>query len=216
MSTLPPDPDDLAPLDPRALAELLEALACAVRPEPLSEARNEQLIGWALEDPLAEPSDAERVESERLRRALDGEGEHAALGLVQALRSAASPSAGAEFAARRALAESNQRLERPDAAAQSRGPSRVYALFGGAAAVLALAASVVLFLAPAEKRDMSAVSSRSAAPLAAQLELTAPHSTQPLFSQKFESGETSARIDRIAVARSRELRDNRYALWGVR
>ena len=30
------------------------------------------------------------------------------------------------------------------------------------------------------------------------------------------AGAPSARIDRIATHRARELRDNRYALWGIR
>jgi hypothetical protein len=40
-------------------------------------------------------------------------------------------------------------------------------------------------------------------------------STAPLFRVGSE-GATSSRIDRIASARSRDLRDNRYAQWGVR
>ena len=41
-------------------------------------------------------------------------------------------------------------------------------------------------------------------------------STQPLFSEPFKSGEASARIDRIAIARAADHRDNRFAKWGVR
>ena len=213
MSTFAPDPDsDDELLDPRIEAELFEALACAVQPQPISDARNQELIDSALEDPLAEPAEAEIVESERLRRALEGDGEHPALGLVHALRSASAPTAGAELAARRALAEGSQRIERSEAP-ESRGPARVYALFGGAAAVLALAAAIVLLVVPVEKRDMPA---SAALNRGARIELLPSHSTQPLFTQKFEAGEASARIDRIALARSRELRDNRYALWGVR
>jgi hypothetical protein len=41
-------------------------------------------------------------------------------------------------------------------------------------------------------------------------------STQPLFGEPFKTGETSARIDRIALARASDYRDNRFAKWGVR
>jgi hypothetical protein len=42
-------------------------------------------------------------------------------------------------------------------------------------------------------------------------------STQALFPDRFApvGGET-ARIDRIAVARAADLRDNEFAKWGVR
>ncbi len=45
--------------------------------------------------------------------------------------------------------------------------------------------------------------------------LAQSRSTAPLF-QADSAGAASSRIDRIASARSRDLRDNRYALWGVR
>jgi hypothetical protein len=37
-----------------------------------------------------------------------------------------------------------------------------------------------------------------------------------LFAERFETGETTARMDLIASARSRDLRNNRYTAWGVR
>ena len=41
-------------------------------------------------------------------------------------------------------------------------------------------------------------------------------STQPLFTEHFEAhGGESARIDRIAIARAADLRDNEFARWGV-
>ncbi|MFS8069972.1 MAG: hypothetical protein ACMG6S_26710, partial [Byssovorax sp.] len=42
-------------------------------------------------------------------------------------------------------------------------------------------------------------------------------STDDLFdpAEKFEVGRSSARIDRIASARSSDLRRNRFASWGV-
>jgi hypothetical protein len=77
--------------------------------------------------------------------------------------------------------------------------------FGFVAGGLALAASVVLVVtsAPGPGRG-------SEAPLAKA------RTTQPLFSEPFRPGETSARIDRIASARAADFRDNRFTKWGVR
>ena len=41
-------------------------------------------------------------------------------------------------------------------------------------------------------------------------------STQALFDQPFERGQATARADRIAVARTADLRQNRFARWGVK
>ncbi len=67
--------------------------------------------------------------------------------------------------------------------------------------LLALAAGVVLW--------MNATSS-------AEVPLAKARSTQPLFEEPFKPGEASARIDRIALARSADYRENRFAKWGVR
>lgn len=53
-------------------------------------------------------------------------------------------------------------------------------------------------------------------PPAAEAPLAHARSTQPLFAEPFKSGEASARIDRIALARASDYRDNRFAKWGVR
>ena len=79
-----------------------------------------------------------------------------------------------------------------------------------APAVLAMAAAGALFLRVGERAD-------SASSLAAAPALTAPRSAQDLFDEPFpRTGGTSERVDRIASARERELRANRYAAWGVR
>lgn len=70
----------------------------------------------------------------------------------------------------------------------------------GAGGVLALAASVMLLL-----RTPSA-----------ELPLARARSTQPLFAEPFKPGDASARIDKIALARASDYRDNRFAKWGVR
>lgn len=75
--------------------------------------------------------------------------------------------------------------------------------FGAVTAGLALAASIFLVLTTGGTRG-------SEAPLARV------RTTQPLFSEPFKPGETSARIDRIASARASDLRDNRFAKWGVK
>jgi len=46
--------------------------------------------------------------------------------------------------------------------------------------------------------------------------LARARSTTPLFDEPFRSGEASARIDKIALARAADYRDNRFAKWGVR
>ena len=51
---------------------------------------------------------------------------------------------------------------------------------------------------------------------------TAPrtlHASRPtgeLFAERFKTGSTTDRIDRIAAARAHDLRENRYTAWGVR
>lgn len=83
----------------------------------------------------------------------------------------------------------------------------MYAIFGAGSAVVAAAAVVMLFLGTA---------SRSTPTAAMAGDFAKPRSTAPLFDERFETAETTARMDAIASARSRDLRDNRYAAWGVR
>lgn len=81
----------------------------------------------------------------------------------------------------------------------------------GVAAVLAVAAAILLFVGRPRPRD------------GGHLALT--RSTQPLFTERFAppegraargSGEESARVNRIAMARASDWRENRFAMWGVR
>ncbi len=134
------DDDRLELLSPELEEELCSALRAAWAPDALDPALNEALIAQALEDPLAAPTEEELVESERLRRALEGEGSHPSADLARALAAAAAPRPlgprDAERLAVEALGRSPQR-----------GKSNViYVVFGSAAAVAALAASVLLFL----------------------------------------------------------------------
>jgi hypothetical protein len=209
MNQRPSDPD----LDPSSARddELAALLRAAWSPGDLDAARNRKLIELALEDPMAPPTTEEIVESERLRRALDGEIDHPDLALARALRAAVYP---ADRPAGRVL-PAPPAAEAPSANVVpfQRRSRRVYATVGAVAGLAALAASVLLLVMPAEKRSAPSATLASSPDLP---ELSVARSTQELFTEKFETGETSARVDRIAEVRARELRSNRYALWGVR
>ena len=86
-------------------------------------------------------------------------------------------------------------------AARPRTSGRVvWVAFGGVA--LAAAAAVVLLVGGMPPREPPLATARS---------------TQSLFVERFESrGGESARIDRIAMARGSDLRENHYARWGAR
>lgn len=79
--------------------------------------------------------------------------------------------------------------------------------FGGTvASVLAVAAGLVLLLQQSAPNQVAT----------ARVELAAARSTEPLFAEPFRPGQTSARIDRIAMARGQDYRENRFRRWGVR
>jgi ferric-dicitrate binding protein FerR (iron transport regulator) len=155
-----------------------------------------------LLDPDAPPSEQELAEAERLREALDDPSrEHANAQLARALSAAWSPRDLAPEAHRalvdQALARSSQRRRRV-----------VVRVAFGASAVLALAACVLLFVRGGKG---PAADARAAATPAVS------RSTQALFPEHFPpTGGESARIDRIAVARAADLRENEFAKWGVR
>lgn len=80
----------------------------------------------------------------------------------------------------------------------------------GASAILALAASVLL----AVWTDRGP---RPGPPNVVGLTLSLSRSTQSLFGRPFApTGGESARVDRIAMARAADLRENEFAKWGVR
>ena len=189
-------------LPPEEEAELLLALEAALRPTELDPKVHERLLELALEDPLAPASDEELIESARLRDALAGGTPNADASLLRALAAPFVPADADNDAVERAL---NGVLTVPSQAAPAPRRNVVYAVFGAGSALLAAAAAAVLF-----------VGSRSAEPPAQASAYVVPHSTAPLFAERFETGDTTARVDLIASARSRDLRDNRYASWGVR
>ena len=73
----------------------------------------------------------------------------------------------------------------------------------GVAGVIAIAASVFLVVKSSPRGE-------------GEIPLARSRSTQELFTEPFQPGEASARIDRIAMARASDYRDNRFAKWGVR
>lgn len=196
-------PDETSELTPAEAERWLEALGAALRPGELSTQDNERLITLALEDPLAPPSAEELAESARLRDALAGSGAHEDVELLAALRAPfeLGQAESAQHATEGALAKAL-----PAAAANKRRGNVVYAAFGATSLVLAAAAALVLSVGGL---------SRESAPAAPPLALAKPRSAAPLFESHFDSN-TTARVDLIASVRSRDLRDNRYAAWGVR
>ena len=200
---------DLTPLNAGEEQRLCALLLHAFAPREIDLARHEQLILAALEDPFAEPSPEELVQSERLRRALEGDGEHADLDLARALANAHAPSKVApSVGTPAALAARSASDAGPASAPHPKASAKVFSLrFGAIAAGLAAAAALLFSLQSRPNR----------APVAdlPTLALAQSRSTAALF-EAASAGPPSARIDRIVSVRERDLRDNRYALWGVR
>jgi hypothetical protein len=162
------------------------------------------------DDPDAPPTEEERASAEALRSALDGtpvtSGVNDDAHLARSLRAAWSPS---ELSADRHRRILDDALARSAPAARPQRRGRVLRLAFGAGTVVALAAGVAAVVwteAPPE-----------GAPYEAAAALATSRSTQPLFPEAFarRGGETS-RIDRIALARQADLRDNEFARWGAR
>jgi hypothetical protein len=198
-------PEEPVELTPAEAERWLTALVAALRPGELSQTENERLIALALEDPLAPPSEEELVESARLRDALAGGAPHEDAELLAALR---APFEAAPAAAPAAAEATLDQLTVEAAPARRRRGNVIYAAFGAGSLVLAAAAALVLSFG-----GLSRQSEPVARPLAQAL--AKPRSTAPLFENHFDTN-TTARIDLIASVRSRDLRDNRYAAWGVR
>lgn len=151
---------------------------------------DEQVLATALRDSLARTHEP---------RTADPDTAH----LAHALRAAFAPAALGE-AEHRAIIDAA--LARMPAKVIAIGSSRsrvIRVAFGIVTGGLALAASIVFVVTSAPIHG-------SEAPLARA------RTTQPLFSEPFKPGETSARIDRIASARASDFRDNRFTKWGVR
>jgi hypothetical protein len=159
-------------------------------------------------DPDAPPSAEEEAQAKALRDALDGGASSPAADFARAVSLAHAPRPIAD-AEHRAIVE--RAIARADArrtlSSRRRGRAVVFVTTG-----LALAAAIALFVGRAPLGDAARSSATSS------LEPLLPmRSTQPLFREPFaRTGGESARIDRIASARAADLRDNRFAAWGVR
>lgn len=157
----------------------------------------------------APPSPSERIGADRLRDALEGaRGRTQDAPLVEVgevLRSAYRP--------REIEPLRNEALiARALARASSRGKGRrvlpiVTAVVASAAA---MAAGIALYLAPASDSSVATAPSPSLVRSRSAAGLFDPTTPFP------RAGGESARVDRIASARAAELRQNRFAVWGVR
>lgn len=196
------DENELPELEPEVEEALLQALSAAWQPRELDPAVNEALIAAALEDPLAPPTEEELVASERLRRALEGDGHDPDAELARALKHAGAPKPIDQVTAERVLQKSLGK-------APAKRGNVVYVTFGAVSAVLALAAAFLLFLRPALDQNRAGELAK---------DLARSRSTAALFKSPddFEATVTTTRVDRIASSREKDLRQNRYALWGVR
>jgi len=157
-----------------------------------------------FDDPDAPPSEQERAHAEELRAALEDPGRASTdAELARALSSAWDPR-DLSHEQHATLVQRALTLR-----VQARRGARVVRIGFGAGALVALAASVLLVLwTPDRNRASSGL---------AHLPLAVSRSTQELFDQQFAvSGGERARVDRIAMARATDLRDNEFTKWGVR
>lgn len=183
--------------------ELVQALRAAWAPLPLDETEHAELV-----EDLPDPE--ELALAAELRDALEGRDSRSSAGTTEmavALRSAWNPRA-LDAAAHRAVVDRALGLDASNVVsihAAQRSRSRVpRVIVVTATSVLAFAASVIVWI------TTSPSGGGEEAPLAHV------RSTQPLFDEPFRAGEASARIDKIALARASDYRDNRFAKWGVR
>jgi hypothetical protein len=154
-----------------------------------------------LDDPDAPPSEEELAEAASLREALaDPSSKEPRATLARSLALAYEP---------REIdpAEHKAIVDRSLREGEKRSRGRVVRIAFGVSTVLALAAGVAAVL------NMDAWMGGKQG---VTLTLAVSRSTQPLFKEKFVEGEKSARIDRIASARAADLRENKFARWGVK
>ena len=142
------------------------------------------------------PTEDEIRESQRLREALEDPSKtNDDADLLRAVKSAASPKALGSGELETAV----------ESALSRRAPRRGLVIRVAFGASLLVAAAVILLFV-------------WRGPVRPRAELARARSTQPLFEGgRFDmNGGESARIDRIVVARADDLRENRFARWGVR
>lgn len=192
--------------------EWAEALRAAYEPAELDTSDNDALVDRALgigtKDVPATP--AEREAAQRLRESIEhprtDDRDEPEIEVLDALVSAYRPRGidplRNELLITRALKRSSQ----------GTAPRRVLPVVTAAVlGVAAMAAGIALYLRPVTDKPVAA---SVAAPT-----LQRSRSTAELFDAATpfpRAGGESGRVDRIANARAAELRDNRFAIWGVR
>jgi hypothetical protein len=161
--------------------------------------------------PDAPPSEAEIAAAAALRRALergapDAPGD-ADWEMLQAIRAGANPAA---------LSDERHRVVLARALSADRPRGKViYFAFGGVGTLAAMAAAFALIY-----RVVTRDYREAAPPMALSRSMAEPvavsRSTADLFPDGIPAkGGTSDRVDRIAYARARDLRENRFNRWGV-
>jgi hypothetical protein len=154
-----------------------------------------------------DPTPEELAAAEALRKALDAApGSDSASNddadFLRSLKAAHSP-APLDAATNDALVAKALARRPKKKSAEQRGV--VIRVAFGVAAALAVAAALFLIFGKLPTHT-------TAEPVA----LVRVRSTQPLFDKPFDTKDSSARVDRIAMARASDLRENRFAQWGVR
>jgi len=199
LSQLIAEEGESKPMDVQEREVLIRALEAATAPQALPSERHQRVLADVLQstDPFAPPDDDELAESARLRDHLDSDP------LVVSLRSAQVAHLPPPQFELRIREEALRRAAPPR---HRRGLSRAATLWG-TLAVAAAAALVVLSQQRGASEDFQA--SLPQKPLALS------RSTDSLFVRPFDSSSPSERIDKIAQVRARDLRQNRYAIWGL-
>ena len=200
---------DARPIDAHERDALFSALNAAYLPQPLDRSRHRQIIDRALGlatqqaaldwvDPLAPASPEDLAAAAELRDNFDSNQ------LVISLRSAHIPSAplsDVETTLRQVAIENKPRHVAPLLRRLTRPAWGIFA---------AAATAALWFIAQSNGIVQDARYSR---PKNDTLVLS--RSTESLFAKPFAQSTNSERIDKIALVRSRELRNNRYAIWGL-
>jgi hypothetical protein len=190
--------------------------------KPANDAESVRLGGAQVSEPDAPPSEEEMVASDALRRALENPSlpnEAAELARAVSLAHRPRPLDAALHA------ELLENALRGAEKLPGRKGGKVVRVFFGVSAALAVAASVALVVGTMEKDEAPAASILAPAVVA-----SSPYrarSTQPLFSEPFDAplakadarsrpSSGSARVDRIAIARASDFRENEFSRWGAR
>lgn len=203
--------------------ETFEALMHACRPEALSPELNESLIAQALgieweapkpaypqlsdeQQESDEPTELELEAAARLAEAMEGLGSHPLAELATALKNAVLPESLSQIQLERLVRIAGARSPQSpqDVARHGHWLRRAspWALSIGVAAAVAL-----MFLPKTEKSRQDRVAEET---------LALSRSLSPLFATESPSASPSERMDRIVMARTRDLRHNRYLSWRVR